>query len=262
MSGKIETQVWLHGGMEFMEVRQQARPFALHFHRTYVIEVVTAGIDSCEMSGKTVFAEPGDILLIPPFQAHSGGFASNGSIAYRSFYPLVSHLEPMAQAEGKAIAGISGGVIRNPGLAKRLLEAHDALREHNDKPFQQAIAELIWNESKCQEATMDLGSNVARTMLLRCRENRSLNAWASEFGYSPFHFVRKFSQFTGMTPHRFLIAARVEWARRALRRGQSPANVALEAGFYDQAHLTRAFASIVGMTPGAYAKNAKIYNEA
>jgi AraC-like DNA-binding protein len=34
------------------------------------------------------------------------------------------------------------------------------------------------------------------------------------------------------------------------------ADVAMSAGYYDQSHLTRDFAALAGMTPGAYAADA------
>ncbi len=41
-------------------------------------------------------------------------------------------------------------------------------------------------------------------------------------------------------------------ARRLLSRGVPPAVAAAEAGFADQAHLTRWFRRYYGITPGAY----------
>ncbi len=41
-----------------------------------------------------------------------------------------------------------------------------------------------------------------------------------------------------------------------VRAGLPITLVAAEAGFYDQAHLTRHFKRIVGLTPGRYAKDA------
>jgi AraC-like DNA-binding protein len=40
-------------------------------------------------------------------------------------------------------------------------------------------------------------------------------------------------------------------------RGRSLADVATESGYYDQSHLTRDFAALAGMTPGAYAAEAE-----
>jgi AraC-like DNA-binding protein len=44
----------------------------------------------------------------------------------------------------------------------------------------------------------------------------------------------------------------VRAARRLLAQGSSPARAAAEAGFADQAHLTRWFRRYYGVTPGAY----------
>jgi AraC family transcriptional regulator len=45
----------------------------------------------------------------------------------------------------------------------------------------------------------------------------------------------------------------VEWAAEQLRaRGHGLAELSLSAGFGDQAHFTRAFKRVTGVTPGAY----------
>ena len=49
-----------------------------------------------------------------------------------------------------------------------------------------------------------------------------------------------------------LIELRVRTARRLLIQGATPARAAVEAGFADQAHLTRWFHRYYGITPGAY----------
>jgi AraC-like DNA-binding protein len=45
-----------------------------------------------------------------------------------------------------------------------------------------------------------------------------------------------------------------DFARHRLRDGTPLAEVALTAGFADQAHFTRMFASAYGLTPGRYAR--------
>ncbi len=68
----------------------------------------------------------------------------------------------------------------------------------------------------------------------------------------PAHLVRAFSGAYGIAPHQYLMSRRVERARRLLLAGQAPAEVAAATGFYDQAHLTRHFKRLVGVTPGRY----------
>jgi AraC-like DNA-binding protein len=47
---------------------------------------------------------------------------------------------------------------------------------------------------------------------------------------------------------------RLDFARNELRGGRPLAELALTAGFADQAHLTRMFRSAYGVTPGRYAR--------
>jgi AraC family transcriptional regulator len=74
---------------------------------------------------------------------------------------------------------------------------------------------------------------------------------------SAFHFARQFRATVGLTPHQFVLRQRVQRASRLIKAGKLPlAQVAVQCGFHDQAHLTRVFRSIVGTTPGAYSRRA------
>jgi AraC family transcriptional regulator len=68
----------------------------------------------------------------------------------------------------------------------------------------------------------------------------------------PAQLTRLFRQATGLSPYRYVIARRLRAAVRLLRTTDLPiAIVALEAGFGDQAHLTRAMRARLGCTPGS-----------
>jgi AraC-like DNA-binding protein len=71
---------------------------------------------------------------------------------------------------------------------------------------------------------------------------------------SKYHFTRVFREATGVTPWTYVREARLRRAKSLLDEGRSLAEVAQEAGFYDQSHLTHAFKAVEGVTPGAYRK--------
>jgi AraC family transcriptional regulator len=77
---------------------------------------------------------------------------------------------------------------------------------------------------------------------------------AAVAGLNPYHFARQFKTATGLPPHQYLITRRVEEAKRLLRAGTdlSLAEVASQAGFYDQSQLAHHFKRLVGVTPGQY----------
>lgn len=85
-------------------------------------------------------------------------------------------------------------------------------------------------------------------------EELGLVQLAELVGLTPWHFCRAFKRSTGLPPHRFLIQARVERAKRLLSadRSISVTEVALEAGFGGSTQLARAFRTTVGLSPREY----------
>jgi AhpD family alkylhydroperoxidase len=76
---------------------------------------------------------------------------------------------------------------------------------------------------------------------------------AGECRRSVAHFARAFKQTTGQTPHRWLLARRVEHAKRLLLTTALPlAKIAAACGFADQSHFTHVFSRNVGTGPGAW----------
>jgi AraC-like DNA-binding protein len=71
-------------------------------------------------------------------------------------------------------------------------------------------------------------------------------------GRSRFALYRAFVTDYGMSPGDYQRQLRLRAARALLAQGQSPALAAVEAGFTDQAHLTRWFGRCYGVTPARY----------
>src|SRR5690606_2928737 len=60
-------------------------------------------------------------------------------------------------------------------------------------------------------------------------------------GLSPSYLIRTFKQHYGMTPHAYLLNRRIQRSQHWLRQDRDLAEVALAAGFADQAHFQRTF---------------------
>jgi AraC family transcriptional regulator len=81
----------------------------------------------------------------------------------------------------------------------------------------------------------------------------TLNALAHESAMSPYHFLRTFRQVTGMTPHQYLLLARLHRAATRLRSSTDAiSTIAYAAGFRDLATFNRRFRRLIGVTPSAY----------
>lgn len=81
-----------------------------------------------------------------------------------------------------------------------------------------------------------------------------LQTLSSHTGTSRFAALRAFKRYFGLPPHTFQLQMRVDQAQVGLRAGHTPAQVAVDCGFFDQSHLTRHFKRILGTTPAQYAR--------
>jgi AraC family transcriptional regulator len=81
---------------------------------------------------------------------------------------------------------------------------------------------------------------------------------------SPYHFARQFKTTTGLPPHQYVIARRVERAKQFLQSGTdlSLAAVAARAGFSDQSQFSYHFKRIIGVTPGRFRAPERIGEQA
>ena len=78
-------------------------------------------------------------------------------------------------------------------------------------------------------------------------------ALARMAGLSVSQFERTFRKAFGTSPRQYLLRVRVEAACRQLAETDDTiAGIAVECGFYDHAHFTRAFTSVMGLSPSRY----------
>lgn len=80
----------------------------------------------------------------------------------------------------------------------------------------------------------------------------SLDRLAAVALLSPFHFARAFRNSTGLTPHAFVTARRMDRARQLLRTGPEPVEaVARAVGFSNLSHFRRVFRRHTAVLPSA-----------
>lgn len=79
----------------------------------------------------------------------------------------------------------------------------------------------------------------------------SLDALARRSGYSRFHFLRLFQDYTGVTPRRYAEGVRTQRLQRALAEGTRVADAVVEAGYGSESRVYENGAAALGMSPGA-----------
>jgi transcriptional regulator GlxA family with amidase domain len=78
---------------------------------------------------------------------------------------------------------------------------------------------------------------------------------ASDIGWSRKHLARRFTNEVGLAPKTLALMLRFHRACGLARTGALAgwAAIAVEAGYADQAHLTRDFTLTIGVSPARYA---------
>src|SRR5271166_5157568 len=95
------------------------------------------------------------------------------------------------------------------------------------------------------EAIRFIESDVARPV--------QLQDLAAIAGMSKYHFLRVFRRLTGVTPHQYLISARMRRAALGLVSSRRPViAIALDSGFGDLSTFNKRFRATFGLTPTQY----------
>lgn len=241
-------------------------PYAPHVHEEYAVGACTAGREVIRYRGTLHYAGPGSVVVLEPGEAHTGGPADPPDFTYRVMYPAAGLLAEGELAEGACrVPRFREPVIADPGLAAELRRLHAALGAGllETEPLE-AESRLSWllgelvrrHASSSRDVEVPGAGRVARLVMAQLADRLvsppALAEIAAGTGLSRYQLIRSFRTEVGMPPYAWLAQHRVSAARALLERGCRPAEVAALTGFADQAHLTRWFRRVVGVTPGVY----------
>lgn len=168
-------------------------------------------------------------------------------------------------SETTFVSTSSGGVMASstPGLLQRLLEAattaSDSERAKARSTLENALSLLLTstdshNVRPSGPSRGGLAPWQARRVAGYVREHIGSRLRASELaqlvGLSYSHFNRAFKMSFQETPTAYIMRQRMRLARnKMLSTGHSLSQVALECGLCDQAHFSRMFRRVVGLSP-------------
>ena len=209
-----------------------------------VVLVVSFG-PQLDVDGRTYTSFAAGLHDAPAITEHDGyGYGIQSymtPLGARRFFGL-----PMGEITGQVVELedlISGPAARE--LAERLAEAPDWATRID--LFERAIAARVL-------AAPPLPSELewAWQRLLESDGAVPITDLAAELGRSRRHLAVRFREEIGMTPKAVARLLRFERAVQRLRAGDELGDLALDAGYYDQAHFNRDFRAFAGTTPTEY----------
>ncbi|MER6123481.1 AraC family transcriptional regulator [Streptomyces sp. NPDC001795] len=247
--------------LDLLTARFDKHVYAPHAHEEFTIGVCVGGSEVIDYRGGHIRTGPGTIVVLDPGEMHTGAPATaTDGYAYRALYAQPSLLTD----------GIVGGlphfrepVVDDPELVAALRATHtelsacpDPLETESRLPWLLTALARRHSTARPTADTIPGAVTVAHVVRDRLADELttppSLADLAADLGLSRYQLLRAFRTTMGIPPYAWLAQYRVTRARGLLERGMRPAEVALLVGFADQAHLTRWFRRVLGVTPAAY----------
>ena len=256
--------------VEAMHAHFTSHVYHRHSHESYSFGVTETGAQAFTCRHGRHVSASGMVMAFNPDDPHDGHAAGEGGFTYR-----MVHIWPefFASLTGTPLPLFRSPVIEDPVIAAAVRRLHLALvtpaTELERYERLAGTARLLIRHASGRGPARDGSADPGRRVAARIREligdgtgglsggdlsgsDLTAEDLAAAAGCSRYAAYRAFTQAYGLAPSDYQRQLRVRAARRLLSAGVTPARAAAEAGFADQAHLTRWFRRYYGVTPGAY----------
>ncbi|HWH85347.1 MAG TPA: AraC family transcriptional regulator [Pseudomonas sp.] len=260
---------WRDDALPFIEARGIADGrevcYARHSHAHFSIGAITAGRSTYVHENAQFEVAAGTVVLMNPGDVHACNPIDDQPWSYVMLYVETPWLTDLQHQSGFAaqlqLRRFSDTHLTDAELFGKLMALYGVLVDDQQETLRKHSAAVEFFselQGRLNPAGQSVGEpnfkleRAADFIREHCTEVLSLDAICAAAQLSPSYLIRAFKQRYGITPHAFVVNQRIQFARERLRSGQLIADVALEAGFADQAHFQRAFKQHLAATPGQY----------
>jgi AraC-like DNA-binding protein len=250
-------------GVEFLEAWFQGSAYHKHRHDTYGVCLTTAGVQAFDYRGAAEISLTGQVTVLHPDELHDGHAGTEEGFGYRMLYvdpALIFAAVQTICGRASSLPFVHAPVVVSPALAAAIAGAFQTTREPLaiDSLVVQLAEGLVQADPSCRQAALprrfDLAALERARQFLDAHKTRVVRSEELEAvtGLTRYDLARQFRTLCGTSPYRYLLMRRLDVARAQVARRRPLAQVALEAGFADQAHFTRMFRATFGVTPARY----------
>ncbi|WP_260960744.1 AraC family transcriptional regulator [Pseudomonas citri] len=241
--------------IECSKVSTSGGCYPKHTHEEYVISANLRGHERIWYDGKQQDVWEGEVTLYNPMTVQASEFSESDS-QFISVHLDGQHVQSVMGelASSNGLPVFTEGVIRDRELFHSIVSLH----AHPDAgSSEEAQLSLFSDLLRFRTTRADPDGTLRVTQLINFMkanlyEQIDLEDLCVEAKLSKFHLVRSFKSEKHLPPMQFFRQLRLIEARRRLRLGESPTRIAVDLGFFDQAHLSNAFRKVMGASPWSY----------
>ena len=252
--------------VEAMHAHFTSHVYHRHSHESYSFGVTETGAQAFTCRHERHVSATGMVMAFNPDDPHDGHTADDSGFTYRMVHIWPEFFASLI-GSGQPRPLFRAPVVDDPVTARSVRRLHVALTgpaselERYERLAATARRLIRHASARARVADPAWPPESDARVAARIRElihdagaaaELTADDLAAAAGCSRYAAYRAFHQAYGLAPSDYQRQLRVRAARGLLSRGVPPAAAAAEAGFADQAHLTRWFRRYYGVTPGAY----------
>jgi len=242
--------------LEIKTCQDELHAYKDHLHEELSIGFIERGATNVNVNGKDYYIKAKEAIVIYPFVSHKCQPVDLKNWEFTMLYINENFYK-----------GMLDGYNENHFLGVKKLEDEDY------KKVKQMISTIKSNQGllEKEEAIVEMLTEI----FIHCDVNVETlkDGWLKEireyiegnfleqlklddlekhFGFNKFRIIRSFKNKYNVSPGAYQLQLKVNHAKHLISKNKDLVEVALNAGFYDQAHFTKEFRKAYGITPKQY----------
>jgi AraC-like DNA-binding protein len=232
-----------------------------HLHEELTVGIAESGMSNISMNGEIYEIKAGDLFFIGSLISHSCNPVEPKEWTYTMIYIKQSHVTEIFNKEDMSdIVAVkrlnSNQIVELKRLIERIKEADFSKEESSyldDILYQYYLKADRKQKFEIESELLE----VKKYIESHFTEEFNMENLADIFDIDIYTLIKRYKKYHKTTPIAYKTQLRLDFAKQKLTGNQKIGDIAVDAGFYDQAHFSKLFKEIYGITPNAYRKNRK-----
>jgi AraC-like DNA-binding protein len=251
------------GNLELLHTQRLSDGYAKHLHEEYSLCWVESGLVKTHYRGSSHLSPVKSFTVMNPTEPHRGEVISEEDASYYSLYISAPALQEVCQEvfASHSLPYFAQPIILDEVLQQKLHRFITALNKPGLEPETRYLSFMTHLLKHYTDTSLHLSTVKQETSAIEkvksylhdhFQNQVTLEELAKVAGLNRAYLIRTFKKTMGLPPHAYLTQLRLSEAKKQLARNVPIAQVALNTGFADQSHFSRAFKQTYGITPGVY----------
>lgn len=265
------TRIWLNS---------EPQNYESHYHSCVEILFMHEGESQTKTPTKNISQTTGDILIIPPYVMHHVINTKPARqfvilldvellVHFGIFSPTSSSINDILLCNKDNCPQIYDSIRNN---IIDMINAYFTASEYWEMEVYSYLFQMIstlarsgifrkpadlLKEGSTAKEHYDKFAELLQYLEMNFSEPLSLDDASSHVGFSKYHFIRLFKEYTGTTFYEYLTNKRIQHAKELLETNMGITEIAFSCGFNNQTSFCRTFKKEVGCPPTEYRQHIK-----